>query len=913
MANLRAPAESTMAEARGVRAGSRRKTPTLQPEKAPARAPRRLRSQSRDIEPLSELQKPTRRSARQGSVTSIASESKNKGPNARKTKRKPAKEAAGDLTLVEEIDTEIAFDEAPATPQHIDIPLPLEQQTFRSPGAASEMSGTTAISSFSMIEAEFLEPKFIMKHMRKLCESAEEFLQHLAPPDGTITDDHRNIQEMLKPDSEFVEEYNDFDEGFKLYLKHFKGDENNYINIRAVHRALFGLYNEAGALQSGVNLVLYLANVLVFAKQMIHSDRSDKDVWNRLRRLDNSFPSQFICSLVTKSSPTAVGDSALLRETFELGLELRTQLAILSLERSASDGEFNPDEALNGIFLHSEASQENGDIIRGWSVAALGGEETSLSQEFQDIIVRRFHELRAFLPTDTQSLENGDLVDLDGLSSNFPWEATVLQLLQWTRLRHRELSASIEAIGGSTAILANVRKAVAAPQPAPEEVRPTTAPRDSPRKKRTSFGHRRRSSRKFDPNAPIDLRAIDALKARERDSGVHFDPKVPQPGDVFEEVAEEEDHAQQTVEEQPELEVAPEDAQAERELSEQIDQIEQDVWEQTPGGDDQQPGEATLVAGEDDFEDVDAIAPSGPPKSTQDILAALKSVQPTGKENRKAARFVDRQPNAVRVEFEDGFGSSQPTPGPSNRVLDKGKQHAKPPPSASRKRARSEEDEDDDDDDDAFESGDRTAHVEDRRQKAPISKRVRVEPPSSAPAPPSHQAVRASQTVRAPEDEELRISQCYQRVSASPAPTAPRVQQEDSLSETETEAPDMTETLPPHSTYQDQHNLARQNSAIGGAGRMRQPRRTWTANQEEALVEYMERFQGSYAQIEKFDRTDEGYGVLGDFTQVNLKDKARTMAVNMIKSGTGLRPGFEEIIKETSKDGKKLLEAGFTW
>jgi hypothetical protein len=370
------------------------------------------------------------------------------------------------------------------------------------------------------------------------------------------------------------------------------------------------------------------------------------------------------------------------------------------------------------------------------------------------------------------------------------------------------------------------------------------------------------------------------LKARERDSGVHFDPTVPQPGEEFEHIAQEEDIAQQTVEEQAEAEATPEDVEAERELSEQIEQTEENTWERTLGGDDLPQGDATLVAGDDEFEDIQRIAPSGPPKSTQDIVAALHSVQPTGKENRKRT-FFDRQPNAQRVDFEDGFGSSQPTPGPSNKVLNKGKQRADPPPSVSRKRARP--DEESDEEEDAFEAGDRTAYVQDRRPKAPVSKRVRVEPPSSAPAPPSHQPVRASQSVRAPSapaDDELRVPQSRQRVPASSAPTAPPAQ-EDSISEAE--APDMTEAEPPRSTYQDQHALALQNSAIGGASRKRQPRRTWTADMEEAFVEYMEKFPRCWAHIEKYDGSDEGYGLLQGFTQVNFKDKARTMAVNMIK------------------------------
>lgn len=777
-----------------------------------------------------------------------------------------------ELTIVEEVDTEIAFPEVPGTPQRFD--LPWKQQAFRSPGAASEMSGTTAISSFSMIEAEFLEPKYMLKHMRKLGDVAEDFLYHLAPENGTLEVDHHNIQEMQKPGSEYSQDYHDFETELNVHLKHFKSEENNYIHVRAVHRALFGSYNDVGALQSGVNAVLYLANLVVFAKQMIYSDRSSKDVWHTLRELDSSFPSHFMRSLMTEGSSLAAGDSALLDETFELGLDMRTQLAILLLERSAHETGFNPDDALVDFFAPD--AQEHPNLMRGWATAALGGEETILSQEHEKRVHQRILEMRAFFLTDTQSLEKGDTVDLEALGAEFLWKSTILRLLQWVRVRHHELSSSIEDLGGFAAILANIKKAIEMPQPSFEAGRPTIAPRDSPRKKRTSFGRNRRRSRgKFDPNAPIDVRAIEALKARERDSGVHFDPKVLQPGEEFEQVAEEEEVAQQTIEERPEGRPTPEEADHERETNEQIEQSDDNVWRETVNGDDQQQGDATLVAGEEDFEDVDRIAPSGPPKNTQELLSALKSIEPTGKENRKGSLF-DRQVTARRVEFGNGFDSSQPTPGPSNRVLDKGKQRADPPPSVYRKRIHAEVDSDEEEDS-AFEASERTAQVQDRRRKAPVSKRARVEPPSSAPIPPSHQPVRLSQP---PADDNQPHEPESARALASSAPAAPQPTQDESPSERS--APDMTELAPP-STYQDQHRLALQNSAIGGAGRIRQPRRVWTADMEEAFVEYMELYQGSYKKIEDHDRTEDGYGLLGDFTQVNLKDKARTMAVNMVK------------------------------
>jgi hypothetical protein len=107
----------------------------------------------------------------------------------------------------------------------------------------------------------------------------------------------------------------------------------------------------------------------------------------------------------------------------------------------------------------------------------------------------------------------------------------------------------------------------------------------------------------------------------------------------------------------------------------------------------------------------------------------------------------------------------------------------------------------------------------------------------------------------------------------------PEREQEESISETE--APDMTEEAPP-STYQAQRLLAKQNRNILATQRDRKPRTAWSEEQEEAFVEYMRMFPGKYAAIKTYDK-EEGGHVLEERSQVNLKDKARTMAINMIK------------------------------
>jgi hypothetical protein len=94
----------------------------------------------------------------------------------------------------------------------------------------------------------------------------------------------------------------------------------------------------------------------------------------------------------------------------------------------------------------------------------------------------------------------------------------------------------------------------------------------------------------------------------------------------------------------------------------------------------------------------------------------------------------------------------------------------------------------------------------------------------------------------------------------------------------------MTEEAPP-STYQAQRRLAKQNIAMAPLVRRRndrQPRTDWSAREENVFAEYMAMYPAKYAAILRYD-ADQGYNVLQDRTQVNLKDKARSMAINMIK------------------------------
>lgn len=265
--------------------------------------------------------------------------------------------------------------------------------------------------------------------------------------------------------------------------------------------------------------------------------------------------------------------------------------------------------------------------------------------------------------------------------------------------------------------------------------------------------------------------------------------------------------------------------------------------------------DAALQANEEDLqEQLEEPATAGPsssapPQSTNDFVQMIKDSRRQDKENRGS--FFDRQANAQRLEWGDGFDNTQPTPGPSHK--------GKEPQRSPRKRRQPPVEDDSDEDDDAFESGQRTAKASERRQKAPVAKRVRIsDNVQSSAAPPSHQPLPSST-----DDQE----------------GVPEVQDE-SLSEVD--APEMTEEAPT-SSYAYQKQAARVNVKSAAMRKPPQSRTRWTAEAEEAFQEYMAIYPQKYAEIQRYDATSEGYGLLQDRTQVNLKDKAINMAMTMIK------------------------------
>ncbi|KAL5439455.1 hypothetical protein PMIN05_005316 [Paraphaeosphaeria minitans] len=816
-----------------------------------------------------------------------------KRPCASCSRRRPA-DVAVDLTVVEEADIQ----DAPASPSRPNTQVAAPR---RSLGAVSDMSGTTAISSFTMAEAVTLEPRFMLRHLLRLHDEVDEFLNHLVPAEGGMVEDAQRIELLHDPNSDFLADYNDFDQLSRVRLTHYRGDGQQYVHIRAVHAALFPGTNQDAATKTGLDLLLYQANLVVFAKDMMPLNWKDKTMVAALRHLDDYFPSLFLPTLILgiNAAESVAGESALLQETFDLALELRTQLAISSLSHGLTDTAFDPDAALEEVFClpPSESSPELG-LFRGWTTFALGGDGSALPEAFVQKVVARMSAIRECFSTgrlsqgqEEEEEEEEESVSLEELSATFPWAALMLRLVGWVRARNNELVAAIRHYGGARGILDMIKAEQERSIAVAGSGRAVS--RSLPRKSHSSFGrNRRRSSGKFDPNAEVDTEVLSKLIARE---GVHAQSQTAPAASTTLQDSQEEVVELMAVEEGHEMQ--------------QDDDVKSQPYQDEQGNDSmnvvEQPVD-NLVADKIVAKPVEEI-PNHPrpvqepeipessrqPQSTNDFVSLLKETRTSDKENRGTSLF-ERQANAQRVQFGDGFDDSQPTPGPSRSQPSAGasRKGNEPQRPSAQKRKIHQVSDDDDDDDDAFETAHRSRNVQPQRANA--SKRVRTEPNSSG-EPTSHQPRLRS------------VSDGFRRIE-----DFPRSENEEP---SEAEVPEMTEEAPPRSTFEDIRALARANIVQ----KPRRAKRTWTTAEEEALIVYMSECPRQYSKILRIDRDSrskyfhalENGEWIAHRTQVDLKDKARVMAKNMIKAGAGLRPGFQGVIPPAME--QQLKADGFRW
>lgn len=221
--------------------------------------------------------------------------------------------------------------------------------------------------------------------------------------------------------------------------------EGTYINKLNVSQAIFG--EQSGvhdSLAQKVDEVIHLANLAEFALWLFTADPQVDDENDLLQFNDSVFAEPFMTSL--RAPPLGDnalgGSSGLLEETFDVAMELRTQIAI----QKFAAGDQSPDTVLQDVFY---IDNDDGTLsLKTWPSGIDGPRGNALFDNLEERVLQRVEEIRSH-----GFLEDSQSVDLDALQNEFPWTKCVQAALLWLNKRRNEVVRSISAGGGFDSLL----------------------------------------------------------------------------------------------------------------------------------------------------------------------------------------------------------------------------------------------------------------------------------------------------------------------------------------------------------------------------------------------------------------------------------------------------------------------------
>ncbi|KAE8370437.1 hypothetical protein BDV27DRAFT_61461 [Aspergillus caelatus] len=279
-----------------------------------------------------------------------------------------------------------------------------------------------------------LEPEVMLESLPGLERSAKEVLEFLVPSSADL----KSIVNMAKRLSDPRNTQSKRLAVHKNALKNQPGwfEGRTYIDVTQASQSLSSYLTKDGhELNWSAEPILHRANCARFALEVLLASGTSTGFKKAIRDVEGRFPLPFMRDLVNGRRNTA-GESALVKDTFQLALEIRTQSLIMQLEYHQHGHGFDPNFILeDGFFLdvpvHEPFDSRNAPM-RGFNLPRLNV-DGSLPDEFREAAYDRFEELLVILPD-----EDGTF-DIDELKTTYPWRSFLLQAARWIRKRCEEI------------------------------------------------------------------------------------------------------------------------------------------------------------------------------------------------------------------------------------------------------------------------------------------------------------------------------------------------------------------------------------------------------------------------------------------------------------------------------------------
>ncbi|KAI9812071.1 MAG: hypothetical protein M1832_000624 [Thelocarpon impressellum] len=770
----------------------------------------------------------------------------------------------------------------------------------RSPGGLSNVSGTTALTSHSAQELALLDADALVDELADLSKAAGKLLALVAPRHATAAAVAAVARDVQVPGSRTGRTLHRLERNFQRHREHYGTD--HYVDVGLVLKALYGVRQarEAPVGPARPDAVVQKANVAGLVTGALVSRREGRETHPALQHLELCFPAPFLSAFAVRPDD-AVGTSSLLPETFELGLEIRTQLVIAMLSVHQTDPHLDPDRILSYVFME-EAGADGARTakIRGWDFAGLGGGDTDMPDAFGHASRQRVLDIRSFFQDDPEARHAGDAVDSEGLERRFPWAEYIAKVALWGRARADEIESQLDAQGGAERVAEVLKAEVERRQSL--DGRKDGQGRDPIRQ--THEPETRRNGGALGgllPAAEIEklarqsFNSSSGVKALKRRESARRTAHTEAPPPLGSNAPARDDGTAAMSAGPPEDQVdVPLAAPARPSADPPAQALQDDDW-----------APARMDDNEDVYGDHYAGAPPPPTSSAQVLTGYERQQREKNKENRgveaggppRRRRLIDRQENAQRVEFDDGLDETQPREG----------KRASP-----ERVGEDEEDEEDDDSELSQDAGfehDRRPVDRDRRRADPASPRrepIGTTPSRKGPtrAPRRPHRSEDDDDITSPEDQ----ARAARGAKRKPPTASPQQRRHVTPSLASAGAAAAADDDDAAIDFSEVSTLAKRVAATRAPGKV-QVRRAWGAAETARFVAYVEdeRFGVSWSKIEGAkDPLLRGRG------QVALKDKARNLKADFLKAGLPLPVNFEHV-RLNAQQMRALHELGIAY
>ncbi len=321
-------------------------------------------------------------------------------------------------------------------------------QNIKSTGRVSGFSGTTVRTSGSGQDLSREIAEEMMYNLDDLSDASDKILRLILPDSILEPSFLDRVARFSNSKARETKQLDRYSSTFQDY-RNIYGDAF-FVDVPTTVRNTVGLPKQESLQPKPWRLdpVLYKANLTAFVRRLV--SQINDNVEGTIEAIDRDFPRPFVQQFVDKNRLNDTADgSALLKETFGLGLEIRTRSFIESAKRLIHVPKFDPDIILQQIFF------DDSNMLNGWDVLGMRSQDLLKTPELRDTVIARLNLLRQ-----TFSETESPYIDLDSLERDFPLSPLLARLGQWSQLRLVEIKSQMKRLKGARGIADTVQSAL---------------------------------------------------------------------------------------------------------------------------------------------------------------------------------------------------------------------------------------------------------------------------------------------------------------------------------------------------------------------------------------------------------------------------------------------------------------------